>query len=279
MQFLDFRTALDRLAPDHREALILVGASGLSYEDAAALCGCAVGTMKSRVNRARARLGKCWRFPSDNHLELRDVGRGGRCIVERQVPVAGGRINNVAGGPSEGPAEAKFASGGRNVDTPAAAVPGQARDATAGGGRHAGFRHAGARTQSSGQKQLPDHRQPDEFKEADDAARPPGGHPLHRRTRAVDVGRLTVLVIRLPVRSTEVSLTDTDQRGRCPVSARSPTCRRKFAHRPAALPTRRSVWTTRSRWRCIRRPCFRRISMRRSYAMAPSRSPPTRAPI
>src|SRR5580698_8834151 len=56
MQFLDFRAALDRLAADHREALILVGASGLSYEDAANLCGCAVGTMKSRVNRARAKL-------------------------------------------------------------------------------------------------------------------------------------------------------------------------------------------------------------------------------
>src|SRR3984957_17658538 len=56
MQFQDFRAALDRLEPDHREALILVGASGLSYEEAARLCGCAVGTMKSRVNRARAKL-------------------------------------------------------------------------------------------------------------------------------------------------------------------------------------------------------------------------------
>jgi RNA polymerase sigma-70 factor (ECF subfamily) len=56
MQFLDFRSALFRLAPDHREALMLVGASGLSYEEAAGLCGCAVGTMKSRVNRARAKL-------------------------------------------------------------------------------------------------------------------------------------------------------------------------------------------------------------------------------
>jgi RNA polymerase sigma-70 factor (ECF subfamily) len=64
MQFLDFRTALDRLAPDHREALILVGASGLSYEEAAAMCGCAVGTMKSRVNRARARLADMLAGPS-----------------------------------------------------------------------------------------------------------------------------------------------------------------------------------------------------------------------
>lgn len=56
LHFQDFRAALFRLAPDHREALMLVGASGLSYEEAAALCGCAVGTMKSRVNRARVKL-------------------------------------------------------------------------------------------------------------------------------------------------------------------------------------------------------------------------------
>ena len=48
--------ALDKLPQDQREALILVGASGFSYEDAAAICGCAVGTIKSRVNRARSKL-------------------------------------------------------------------------------------------------------------------------------------------------------------------------------------------------------------------------------
>ena len=69
MQFLDFRAAMDRLAADHREALILVGASGLSYEDAAALCGCAVGTMKSRVNRARARLAELLAMPAHDQLE------------------------------------------------------------------------------------------------------------------------------------------------------------------------------------------------------------------
>jgi RNA polymerase sigma-70 factor (ECF subfamily) len=58
MDLLDFRQALLLLPPDQREALILVGASGLSYEEAAAVCNCAVGTMKSRVNRARNRLGE-----------------------------------------------------------------------------------------------------------------------------------------------------------------------------------------------------------------------------
>ena len=52
----DFRRALDMLPPDQREAIILVGASGFSYEEAAEICGCALGTIKSRVNRARQRL-------------------------------------------------------------------------------------------------------------------------------------------------------------------------------------------------------------------------------
>jgi RNA polymerase sigma-70 factor (ECF subfamily) len=50
------QAALQKLPVEHREALILVGAAGLSYEEAAEICGCALGTIKSRVNRARARL-------------------------------------------------------------------------------------------------------------------------------------------------------------------------------------------------------------------------------
>jgi RNA polymerase sigma-70 factor (ECF subfamily) len=52
----EFRRALNTLPADQRESLILVGASGFSYEEAAQICGCAVGTIKSRVNRARSRL-------------------------------------------------------------------------------------------------------------------------------------------------------------------------------------------------------------------------------
>ena len=48
--------ALRRLSDEQREALILVGAGGFSYEDAAAICKCAVGTVKSRVARARKTL-------------------------------------------------------------------------------------------------------------------------------------------------------------------------------------------------------------------------------
>ncbi|MDG2570877.1 sigma factor-like helix-turn-helix DNA-binding protein, partial [Vibrio parahaemolyticus] len=56
LEFEDFWHALGRLPPLHREALILVGAQGASYEEAARVCGVAVGTIKSRVNRARTHL-------------------------------------------------------------------------------------------------------------------------------------------------------------------------------------------------------------------------------
>jgi RNA polymerase sigma-70 factor (ECF subfamily) len=62
MEYLDFREALQKLPPDQREALILIGASGLSYEEAAEICKCAVGTMKSRVSRARSRLAELLQY-------------------------------------------------------------------------------------------------------------------------------------------------------------------------------------------------------------------------
>jgi len=52
----DFRRACDALPDDQREALILVGAAGFTYDEAAKICGCAPGTMKSRVSRARTRI-------------------------------------------------------------------------------------------------------------------------------------------------------------------------------------------------------------------------------
>lgn len=56
VEFEEFRVALAKLPAEQREALIMVHASGLSYDDAAAICGCVAGTVKSRVNRARTRL-------------------------------------------------------------------------------------------------------------------------------------------------------------------------------------------------------------------------------
>lgn len=56
LEFGDFRRAFWQLADDRREVLILVGASGLSYEEAAKVCDCPKGTVKSRVSRARREL-------------------------------------------------------------------------------------------------------------------------------------------------------------------------------------------------------------------------------
>ena len=52
----ELRQALKTLPEEQREALILVGAGGFAYEEAAEICGCAVGTVKSRVSRARKAL-------------------------------------------------------------------------------------------------------------------------------------------------------------------------------------------------------------------------------
>ena len=49
----ELRQALKTLPDEQREALVLVGAGGFAYEEAAEICGCAVGTVKSRVSRAR----------------------------------------------------------------------------------------------------------------------------------------------------------------------------------------------------------------------------------
>jgi RNA polymerase sigma-70 factor, ECF subfamily len=56
LDFEDFRAALATIPLDQREALLLVGAQGLSFEEAAEVCQVAVGTVKSRVNRARSKL-------------------------------------------------------------------------------------------------------------------------------------------------------------------------------------------------------------------------------
>jgi RNA polymerase sigma-70 factor (ECF subfamily) len=86
MDFEDFRGALQQLAPDQREALILVGASGLSYEEAAEICGCAVGTIKSRVNRARVRLGELLGFQPRDEAAQEARARAKRAEAGEPAP-------------------------------------------------------------------------------------------------------------------------------------------------------------------------------------------------
>ena len=68
--FQDMRTALAKLPVDQREALILIAAEGLSYEEAAQVCEVAVGTIKSRVHRARLRLAELLAVTDEEDLGL-----------------------------------------------------------------------------------------------------------------------------------------------------------------------------------------------------------------
>ena len=56
LDMADLRLALQQLPDDQREAVVLVGASGFSYQEVAEICRVPVGTVKSRVNRARTKL-------------------------------------------------------------------------------------------------------------------------------------------------------------------------------------------------------------------------------
>lgn len=76
VEFNELREALTQLPDDQREALVLVGASGFSYEEAAEICGCAVGTIKSRVNRARTRLAELMSVTGTEHFSPDHTTRG-----------------------------------------------------------------------------------------------------------------------------------------------------------------------------------------------------------
>lgn len=56
VELKEIRHALLKLSPQHREVVLLVAVTGLGYGDVAEICGCPIGTVKSRLNRARADL-------------------------------------------------------------------------------------------------------------------------------------------------------------------------------------------------------------------------------
>jgi len=83
LEFEEVRGALAKLLPDQREALILVGASGFSYEEAADVCDCAAGSIKSRVHRGRKRLAEL--------LSIDSADMFGQDHTTRAILTAGGR--------------------------------------------------------------------------------------------------------------------------------------------------------------------------------------------
>ncbi|MDR6263204.1 MULTISPECIES: RNA polymerase sigma factor [Rhodobacterales] len=72
MQLGDFKKAFETLPDEQREALVLVGASGFTYEETANMTGVAVGTVKSRVNRGRERLSELLQLAEGDPMELTD---------------------------------------------------------------------------------------------------------------------------------------------------------------------------------------------------------------
>ena len=77
----ELRMSLGMLPAEQREALILVGAGGFAYEEAAEICGCAVGTVKSRVSRARRAL--------QATLERGGYGRDGKAAGDAMRSILG----------------------------------------------------------------------------------------------------------------------------------------------------------------------------------------------
>lgn len=72
LQMRDFRSAFAQLSDEQREALLLVGASGFSYKEAATMCSVATGTIKSRIGRAREKLSELMYLEPNDSLELTD---------------------------------------------------------------------------------------------------------------------------------------------------------------------------------------------------------------
>jgi RNA polymerase sigma-70 factor (ECF subfamily) len=83
LEFEEVRAALAKLPSSQREALLLVSASGVTYGEAAAICEISVGTVKSRVHRARARLSEL--------LALDGTDRFGPDDTTQAILTAGGR--------------------------------------------------------------------------------------------------------------------------------------------------------------------------------------------
>lgn len=86
LQMSDFKQAFEQLPDEQREALILVGASGFSYEEAAQMCGVAIGTIKSRANRGRAHLAELLDHNDETPMELTDQAT--MAVVSDSGPVS-----------------------------------------------------------------------------------------------------------------------------------------------------------------------------------------------
>lgn len=83
-EYGELRRALDKLPGEMRDAIMLIAGSGASYDEAARICGCAVGTIKSRVHRARARLAELLAVESAADLAEDPIGQSVVARAERE---------------------------------------------------------------------------------------------------------------------------------------------------------------------------------------------------
>jgi RNA polymerase sigma-70 factor, ECF subfamily len=82
-EYGELRRALDKLPDEMRDAIVLIAGSGESYDEAARICGCAVGTIKSRVHRARTRLAELLSVTNPADLAEDAVGQSVVTRAER----------------------------------------------------------------------------------------------------------------------------------------------------------------------------------------------------
>ena len=75
LELQELKRCMTKLSNEHREILILVGASGFSYEEAAEICGCAVGTIKSRLSRGRQELYQLMMHGEDSSKRVRNAAK------------------------------------------------------------------------------------------------------------------------------------------------------------------------------------------------------------
>jgi RNA polymerase sigma-70 factor, ECF subfamily len=82
-EYGELRRALDKLPGEMRDAIVLIAGSGASYDEAARICGCAVGTIKSRVHRARTRLAELLSINDPTDLSEDPIGQSVVARAER----------------------------------------------------------------------------------------------------------------------------------------------------------------------------------------------------
>jgi RNA polymerase sigma-70 factor, ECF subfamily len=88
-EYAELRRALDKLPSEMRDAIVLIAGSGASYDEAARMCGCAVGTIKSRVHRARTRLAEMLSISNPSDFSEDPIGQsvGARAEQDRLYAV------------------------------------------------------------------------------------------------------------------------------------------------------------------------------------------------